>query len=451
MVQIRIITSHYVGGIDINPGGISTDDYDSRVPDVYYENVSNNLGLNQWANSCFFLDCENTLNIIQQANPTYTAIVTTNLVLSQNIHDILIESDFFPIETTMNLQQAVTYDAGLSRSIIQTMNLSHALEWKGPHYFYINHYLTSLKQEVSGILGCPWLPVEIDDDLNLIQRLNRTYEETSNHTINFVQEAWKRDIAESTINFVQLVSEGKSKNILPTDLSLLSVVNVNGDFVRTIQHSAIVGHALTYYIDKICGDKDYTLFIGDNTIPNAPSPPPSVIPVIQHDSSTTRFKLVYPGIGEPTDTIILRAPELDNIDRYAVNRINRETRGGKLSIFADPNWPKVNTLAINFIGLKKTEIDAVLTFLYNYTGEEIRIIDWEGREWVGVIMTPNESATQDGKDNWAFTFEFEGVLVESYMQDNSMNLTDVLSLEVIYNRGFIHTMDIIQYATYMVV
>lgn len=420
-----------------------------NVTGTFSRSIEHPLGLLQKVNSFFFLDCENTLNLTQKASPTYIASITSNLVLSQNVDDWLIVQDFIPVETTMNLQQTVT-TGGLFQFVAQTMNLNQVLEWQGPHYFYINHYLTSLEQEANGVFGCPWLPIEFEDDLNLTQRINRTYEETSNHTINFVQEAWKRDMAESTINFAQSILWGKSKGIPSTNLSLISTVNVNGDFVRVAQHTAIISHALTYYIDKSCSDKDYTPFIGDSTVPSTPTPPSSTIPIIQNDPTITRFELIYPGIGEPTDTVILRAPELDNVDRYAFNRINRETRGGKLNIFADPSWPQINTLAVNFVGLKKAEIDEILTFLHNYVGKEIRIADWEGREWVGVIVTPDEPATQDGKDNWSFTFEFEGVLVESYIPGSSMNLSDALSLEIHWHRSLIHTINMIQYVVYTV-
>jgi hypothetical protein len=422
-----------------------------NVSGTFSRSVEHPLGLSQKVSSFFFLDCENTLNLTQKVSPTYFASVTSNMSLVQDVFDTHIPSDFIPIADTMNLQQTVVWDVGLFKAIIHDMQLSQNVVWQGPHYFNINQYLTSLEQTVENTYGCPWLPVELEDELNLAQNINRTYEETINQTVNLVQDAWKRDMAESTINFNQSITWGKSKGLPVTNLSLSSIVNVNGDFGRTAQHTAILGHALTYYLDRPCDNKNYTPFVGTSTVSSTPAPPPSIIPIIQNDPTVTRFKLAYPGIGEPTDTIILRAPELDNIDRYAFSRINRETRGGKLSIFVDPNWPQINTLIANFIGLKKTEIDEILTFLHNYVGEEVHITDWEGREWVGVIITPNESATQDGRDNWSFTFEFEGVLIESHTQGTTMNLSDTLNLKVHWHRSLTHTINMIQTAVFLVV
>jgi hypothetical protein len=39
-----------------------------------------------------------------------------------------------------------------------------------------------------------------------------------------------------------------------------------------------------------------------------------------------------------------------------------------------------------------------LTFISAHLGEEIKLTDWEGRQWTGVIMTPNEAhRTEDSK------------------------------------------------------
>jgi phage-related protein len=110
-----------------------------------------------------------------------------------------------------------------------------------------------------------------------------------------------------------------------------------------------------------------------------------------------------------TDTLDMRAPDLGNRDRLAFNRINRETRGGTLIVYADPMWPKLQTLALTFSGLKKEIAHDLLTFISAHLGEEIKLLDWEGRQWTGVIMTPNEPITEDSKNRFTATFEFEGV------------------------------------------
>ena len=73
-------------------------------------------------------------------------------------------------------------------------------------------------------------------------------------------------------------------------------------------------------------------------------------------ASAVRFELV--SLTDPTDNVVLRAPDFGNKDRLGFNRVLRETRGGTLIVFADPEWPKTQTLALNFSGLTQAEAGA---------------------------------------------------------------------------------------------
>ena len=97
----------------------------------------------------------------------------------------------------------------------------------------------------------------------------------------------------------------------------------------------------------------------------------------------TPFQLLYPSAGEATDTLTLKTPNFGNLDRLAFNRVQRETRGGTLVIFADPIWPKIQTLVLSFSALKRDEAQGLLTFIDNHLGEEIGLLDWEHRYWRG--------------------------------------------------------------------
>jgi hypothetical protein len=110
------------------------------------------------------------------------------------------------------------------------------------------------------------------------------------------------------------------------------------------------------------------------------------------------------------DSVTLRNPELGNKDRLKFNRINRETRGGTLIVFADPMWPKVESLVLRFAGLKKAQADALLTFMQNHLGEEVGLLDWEQRYWRGVIVNPNDPVVEDSRGSYSASFEFEGEL-----------------------------------------
>jgi hypothetical protein len=267
--------------------------------------------------------------------------------------------------------------------------------------------------------------------------------------MTLTHEAYRSHTPTDPLGLVQTVANGKGHTIPPEDMGIDHTVVINATFLRSVDTNTAIGHALTYYIDSACGRKQYTPFIGENTITNSPSPPSSDLPIVQNDPTTTRFRLSYPALASPTATVELRAPELDNIDRVAFNRISRETRGGQLTVFADPTWPQVQTVIVTFVGLLKAEVDDLHDFFVSYVGEEIGMSDWEGREWIGVVTTPNEAAVHDGKGNWTITFEFEGVLVDSFIPSTSMSLTDELGIDVDYTRGFTDEIELIQSASYI--
>lgn len=128
------------------------------------------------------------------------------------------------------------------------------------------------------------------------------------------------------------------------------------------------------------------------------------------DGVTARFALIYPAEGTATDTIEMRPPNLGNKDRLAFDRINRESRGGTLIVFADPIWPKSQTMVLNFSALHREEAMDLMRFMQDHLGEEIKLTDWEQRVWRGVITTPDSPIIADRRDSYSASFEFDGVL-----------------------------------------
>ncbi len=142
--------------------------------------------------------------------------------------------------------------------------------------------------------------------------------------------------------------------------------------------------------------------------PSAPEPPPSELegPI---SGITVPFQLVYPVTGPFSDTLSLRAPNLGNRDRLQMNRVSRETRGGTLIVYADPMWPKIQTLALDFSGLAEAEASGLHTFMDDHLGLEIGILDWEHRFWRGIITDLSRPIVQDGSGcKYSIGFEFEG-------------------------------------------
>ena len=152
----------------------------------------------------------------------------------------------------------------------------------------------------------------------------------------------------------------------------------------------------------------YRPFVGEGAA-DAPSPPPATL-TGPMEGITAPFQLVHPAVGDVTDSVTLRAPNLGNKDRLSFNRILRETRGGTLIVYADPMWPKIQTLVLSFSGLRRSEARALLEFFDAYLGQEIGLMDWEQRYWKGVIVSPNDPVVEDSFNSYSASFEFEGEL-----------------------------------------
>lgn len=110
-------------------------------------------------------------------------------------------------------------------------------------------------------------------------------------------------------------------------------------------------------------------------------------------------------------SIDLRNPDFGESQGFESSRINRKTRAGELIIFRNPNWPKSKTLRYQFSFLKESQAKALLAFFEQTAGQEITLVDFEGRTWLGIIRTPATNVIEQGRYNYTAEFEFEGELV----------------------------------------
>jgi len=150
----------------------------------------------------------------------------------------------------------------------------------------------------------------------------------------------------------------------------------------------------------------YDPVLGYSSDPNAPTPPSSTAPTLVRQN---HVRLYWPTV-IPTKAVQIRAPMLGDRDRLQNMRIQRESRGGTLQVFADPTWPKLQILALTFTGLTETEAAAVQQFFLDSLGLEVGFEDWDGRIWHGVIITPDEPFVRSRRDIVDISFEFEGEL-----------------------------------------
>jgi hypothetical protein len=374
----------------------------------------------------FTVGASNTLNMVSLGGRVSSGEVTSNLNLFHITAFFNLVDDRKPAGDILNLIQTVTtlsslevdHDLGLIQNVdivfpikpnlVSTMGLTQFTST--PHRAFLTDTML-----LADFLVTPLAPQSITQNLDLIQDspIGRVFD---------------------PITFTQQVSFGFSQHITQ-NLGVTDLLHLQGIWVRSVEHANILGHAFTWLEDTPCGRKQYTPFQGENTIINTVAPPSNVLQDPQGD--TQNFSVYQPYLGVPLTKVEMRKPELDNRDRNAYTRINQETRGGKLIVYADPDWPKVRTLAVTVVGLTETKVDELHTFMQATVGEEIGLTDWEGRLWKGFITNPNEAATQDGRDMWTVTFEFQGEMLEVEQPGNddgngmAMNISHSVSAVIV--------------------
>lgn len=346
------------------------------------------------------LGVSSTISLISLGGRSLTYGATQNLGLVSTVNGFNYVADRAPAGNILTLTQCVEVQG--SKVVEHALGLTQTVNVQYPYRLSVVTPLT-IAQHTS----TPY-HMWVEDTVGLWQRTSvplPTQHVTS--TLNMIQDSPIGRFVD-TLALTQCIQFSFAYEITQT-MNITDQVDLEGLWVRSVEHSNIVGHSLTWYEDTPCGRKQYTPFQGENTISSNFTAPRNTLQDPQGDTSD--FSLYIPYLGVPTSKVTMRKPELDNRDRNAYTRVNHETRGGKLIVYADPQWPNVRTLAVTIIGLLESEVDELQDFMEETLGQEIGLTDWEGRLWKGIITNPNEVATQDGKKRWTVTFEFEGEML----------------------------------------
>ena len=228
----------------------------------------------------------------------------------------------------------------------------------------------------------------------------------------------RRTIVDDTLSLSQTIQAGKGRE-LQQSLGLQEAWEHNNDFNRTVTQQLNVNHAGAPFIESRCGRVTNNRFDGFGAIaPEAPR--------LRYRSKLT--------LASDTDSVVLRNPETDDRARYAFTRVNRETYGGRLDVFADPIWPTVQSLLFTVVAVKSSWLQELNDFLVDTVGDEITIMDWEGVHWRGVVMNPDESAVEDGEGYWTITMEFEGYALPGPTSGNAAEFEQDISVQGDYVR-----------------
>ncbi len=407
--------------------------------------VYDTLTFSEYASTPFFQIVNDTLVLLDWPYRVRYGACADELEFVEDNFIFNMIHDFWPTGDYLAFEEVVDVENGNWKFVPQTLVFSETIEWHGPHYVEIAHYISF--QETFWYNN-NWRRT-VNDVLTLTHYAGRPYNITVSDSLTFTEDGRRRIDAVDSLVFNELVLNGKGAPVLDT-LDFNQTIEVQGSFVRVIAENLNLGQSVAYYYITPCIDKQYHPFVGESNVISQPTAPELESPIVQGTPAVTRFELIYPAAGGATDSMTLRAPELDSHDRNAFSRINRETRGGRLVVFADPIWPKVTTIACTFTGLTKTEMLTLQTFVLTHIGEEIKVVDWEGRGWRGVVIKPNDPATCDGKDKWSIGFEFEGSRITDHDSGLSLIFTDTASTVVLRRPHITDSLVFNQDATYQV-
>jgi hypothetical protein len=296
-------------------------------------------------------------------------------------------------ESQMRQSTVIGYDPVTYEPIYETTGLSQSVDVRRLQAYPLRQYM-QLSQRVVGVLvKAGAIGRSASSTISFTQRApwTATPDAVTNLALTQAAVGHRSRLAVSTLNLSQSVSEVLIK-------------------LQGLTSSLLLSQSLAFLLEKSSTYCDYSPFVGASSDPDAPTPPPGSLPSLPGLPAGVRFRLQCP-VDSPTDIVDLRAPNFGNRDRFQFTRINRETRGGTLIVYADPIWPKVETLAFQFSTLKDTEAEDLLTFMRTRIGQRVAIYDHEGRKWAGVITTPNEAVVHDGRRGFTASFEFEGEVV----------------------------------------
>lgn len=216
-------------------------------------------------------------------------------------------------------------------------------------------------------------------------------------------------VTQQTLIFAQVVAKDQIHQV-EHDLIFTQEASAAGTvWNRTASNGLVFTQAIVW--EDVIDTCNYSPNIGEGT---GPTPPASTMPTLTPQNFV---RLFYPTTS-PTLEVNIRTPEFGNRERLQFTRINRESRGGTLQIFADPTWPKSKVLALTFTGLTESQAQAVQSFFTDTLGLEVGLTDWEGRTWHGVVTTPDADLVRSrrGRDACGnnsivdLSFEFEGEL-----------------------------------------
>jgi hypothetical protein len=394
--------------------------------DTKARDVTSVLSLIDTASVDKILQGFSTLELTQSARTAKELFAESELVLTQSarqgVQKLYATSQIEFAQTTRtnlkNLYASSTLVLSDSNVILKPIRVSATSElttfeevWEVDELVLV---ATGLRDEAAAIADLNYtassvIPIQHEASASVALATGTSLSASSQ--INFTQKAIPEAIEESVTSTLVLsqtaIAAAGKPGTSTLELTQTSAYTIDRGLIGT--STLELQQSVTYTLIVGSTRCRYTPFVGDNSDPDAPSPPPADLdgPLV---GIQVPFQLVYPSSGAVTDSVALKTPNLGNKDRLGFQRVIREARGGTLIVYADPIWPRTQTLVLTFTGLSGDESQELLTFIDDYLGLEVGLIDWEHRFWKGVITQPDEPIVEDSLDSFTVNFQFEGEL-----------------------------------------
>lgn len=306
----------------------------------------------------------------------------------------LVETASYPLVTaaafdTISFSETATAGRRIPVTVSEAITFAESEPWTGPHYETAASRL-NLLESAAGHLSV--INILVSEGLLLVERAGRHIPITVAEVLALVDTTLPKPKVSDVLALIETILV--AKGVSPSDaIAWVETVSVTGTFNRSVAESLAIEEAVSFFVTNPSIECTY-------------SPFPATTPPTLGAGTLT---LTWP-YTSPTTTLVLRNPEWGNDDKLTYNRLNQTTRGGTLTVFADPQWPKFKTRSFEVIGLSDSTRDAVLQFLEDSLGQEIGLLDWEGRQWRGIITNPDTAVTQAGACDHQVSIDFEGDL-----------------------------------------
>jgi hypothetical protein len=249
-----------------------------------------------------------------------------------------------------------------------------------------------------------------------VDAVNALFQVTGGPTVLWVHPA-SNDLA-LIVSALPIFEHTASNDLDLTGTASSAATNPSRDFTQSV-----ISQHVSYTIsDTKCREREYAPETGSVTRRSGGEPAnlPLGLPPAPTFSTGT-LTLTHP-YETPTLTLTLKSPEYGDTDSVSFQRIDRQTMGGDRKLFSDPAWGNWETLELRVERIDcEATIDEIITFLNTSLGEEIGLLDWDGQQWRGKILTPDSDITKQ-VSGWNVTIRFEGVVTENPVTHNAIQV-----------------------------